>query len=391
MLSWLKLLKKEPARLATELPKLSDLDNIAGKRVLLRAGLNVPIKNGQITEQFRIEAALPTINFLKEKGAKVIIIAHIGRGSEETLEPVAQVLGEMAGVKWGGELPMGGRAALPELGEGEAVLFENLRRDPREVSGEDVFAKELASLADIYVNDAFADSHREHVSITGVPKYLPSYFGESFIKEYDALSKVLTPEHPAIFIIGGAKFETKLPLVERFSATYDKVVVSGALANDAYKAKGYEVGRSMLSDGALNLSSIISKQNVILPQMVVVEKHSIPEEKKIEDVEIDEKIVDIGISALEAMRPIFESAATILWNGPLGNYEDGFSTGTETLARLIAESSAYSVIGGGDTIASIRALGLSDKFGFLSTAGGAMLVFLETGTLPAIEAVLKRG
>lgn len=389
MRAWLDRLFNNKKKGRPDLPRLSSVTSLRGQRVLLRAGLNAPVQNGEVSERSRIEAALPTINFLKEKGAKVIVIAHIGREPEETLRPVAKILEESAGVKWGGTLDDVGRADIASLAAGEAILLENLRRDPREAAGDDTLAKELAALADIYVNDAFADSHRPHASITGVPKYLPAYFGESFIKEYEALEKVLKPQHPAVFIIGGAKFETKLPLVDRFAAVYDQVIVAGALANDLYKAKGYEVGRSLLSDTALDLAKLLSNPKIILPRTVVVEDGEESKEVGAGEVKTGERIVDIGSAAVEDLRPSLRSAATILWNGPLGDYEDGFSAGTEALARLIAESGAYSVVGGGDTIASIRSLGLSDKFGFLSTAGGAMLVFLETGTLPAIEAVLK--
>lgn len=382
------LLKKLFGGKESSLPSVMDLRNLKGKRVLLRASLNVPIKDGEVGERFRIEAALPTLNFLKSAGAKVIVIAHIGRGKEESILPVHKVLEELAGVKWGGSLAEAA-AKTASLQDGEAVLFENLRQDDREEGNDAVFAGELASLADVYVNDAFSDSHREHASIVGVPKLIPSYFGASFMKEYEALKKVMDPAHPALFIIGGAKFETKLPLVNRYAKSYDQVLVGGALANDIYKAKGYEVGTSLVSEGSPDLSALVNDPEIMTPNVVVVKGEGGAKSVEASSVQATEKILDADPAALEALRPYIESAKTILWNGPLGNYEEGFSEGTETLARMIASSSAYSVVGGGDTVASIRSLGLSDKFGFISTAGGAMLVFLETGTLPAIEAVSK--
>lgn len=387
MRSLLKLFRRgaSGAR-AASLPGLSDIKELKGKRVLLRASLNVPVENGQVTETFRLEQALPTIKYLQEQGARVITIGHIGRDPAESLAPVAEVLKEKAGVKWGG-----GEAAARDLKDGEAVLLENLRRDPREAAGDDSLAKELADLADIYVNDAFSDSHREHASIIGVPKYLPTYFGFSFLREYQALKAALDPVSPSLFVIGGAKFETKLPLILKFARRYDRVFVGGALANDIFKARGLEVGRSLVSDIDLRGSEVLGQANIVLPTDVVVagadglRRVAAPDEVQPGDV-----IYDAGPKAIEALAPLVKEAVTILWNGPLGNYEKGFAEGSEALARLIASSDARSTIGGGDTIASIRRLGLSDQFDFLSSAGGAMLVFLETGTLPAIDAVSQQ-
>ena len=377
---------KPAPHMANRLPSVEDVDGLKGKRVLLRASLNAPIKDGQVTERFRLEQAVLTINYLKDKGAKVVLIGHIGREPEETLEPVSTVLAEMAGVKWGKD----DYAAVDSLQNGEALLLENLRRDPREGEGDDTLAKELAALADVYVNDAFSDSHRAHASIVGVPKYLPSYFGLSFIREYEALCQVMEPEHPALFIIGGAKFETKMPLVARYASLYDHVFIGGALANDVFKAKGYEVGQSLVSDIDLRDSEILALTNMVIPTDVVTEGGVERREVGARSVLKEEVILDVGPVTLKKLEPLVKEAKTILWNGPLGNFEKGFSFGTETLARMVADSSAYSVVGGGDTIAAIRSLGLEERFGFMSTAGGAMLVFLETGTLPAIDAVTSK-
>lgn len=371
-----------------DLPSILNVEDLKGKTVLLRASLNVPIKNGEVVECFRIESALETIKFLQNAEAKVVLIGHIGREPIETLEPVHRVLTTLVGSKWGGVIS-GAKEQLSSLQNGEVILFQNLRQDQREEDNDDVFAKELASLADIYVNDAFADSHRKHASIVGVPKYLPSYFGASFIKEYKALSTVMEPKRPSLFIIGGAKFDTKLPLILRYAKEYDQVFIGGALANDLFRARGLPVGQSLVSDIDLKDSELLSCQNIILPESVVVDGLAGKLEKDISEVNADEKILDAGRKSLESIKDLVKTASTILWNGPLGNYEMGFASGTETLAKMIAESGAYSVVGGGDTIASIRSLGLSDKFSFLSTAGGAMLTFLETGTLPAIDAVLR--
>ena len=371
-----------------DLPAVRQLNDLKGKRVLLRASLNVPIENGKVAETFRLEQALPTIDFLKEQGAKVIVIGHIGREPEESLEPVHKALSKMTEIAWGGDLKEAA-AVVSALRDGEAILLENLRQDARESAGDESLAKELAALADIYVNDAFSDSHREHASITGVPMYLPSCFGDGFLREYKELKKAMKPEHPSLFILGGAKFETKMPLVERYTAIYDVIYVGGALANDIYKAKGYEVGTSLVSDIDLSKNTIIEDPKIMVPGDVVVEDGDGKKEVGIRAILPDESILDIGPVSLKELDALVSEAKTILWNGPLGNFEKGFSMGTEMLAQSIARSNAFSVVGGGDTIAAIRSLGLTDRFGFMSTAGGAMLVFLETGTLSGIEAVLK--
>ncbi len=370
------------------LPTIQDIKGLKGKRVLLRASLNAPVEDGKVTETFRLEQALESIEFLKNAGAKVIIIGHIGRKENESLKPVREALGLLTRVEWGGEIS-GASEKLAHLENGEAILLENLRQDPREGGNDDSFAQELAALGDLYVNDAFSDSHREHASIVGVPKYLPSYFGLSFLREYDALLKVMEPSHPAVFILGGAKFETKLPLVTRYAQIYDQIFIGGALVHDILKAQGYEIGKSLVSPIDLTGNPILDLENISVPSDVVVTDGVTRREVGVRAVLPEEFIYDAGPKTLKELEQLLHDAKTILWNGPLGNFEKGFSFGTETLARMVASSSAYSVVGGGDTIAAIRSLGLQGQFGFLSTAGGAMLVFLEKGTLPAIDAVLS--
>ncbi len=389
MRNWLRFFEFSSTK-PTRLPSIDDVGTLRGRRVLLRASLNVPIKDGVVTERFRIKQALPAIKSLQNQGAKVVVIGHIGRESEETLEPVFQVLKEFVGAKWGGVLDQNSASKTRDLSEGEVLLFENLRRDHREGDNDDSFAVELAALADFYVNDAFSDSHREHSSIVGVPKHLPSYFGPSFIKEYEALCKALNPESPSIFVLGGAKFETKMPLVKKMAEKYDKVFIGGALANDIFKAKGLPVGQSLVSSVSLAGDDLLKNSKIIIPVDVVTSGPEGQRTIRPEDVTAEEKIMDAGPASISMVSPYIKSAKSILWNGPLGNFEQGFASSTEELAKLIAESSGKSVIGGGDTIASIHRLEIDDKFTFVSTAGGAMLTFLETGTLPAIDAIKKR-
>ncbi len=376
----------------TELPSVCSLDDLNGQYVLVRTSLNVPIVNGEVQNQFRLMRALPTINFLRKQGARVIIASHIGDDHTLSMEPVFNVLKEHLPLTFSPEV-VGSKTSMLRDGlkDGEVLLLENLRKDPREKKNDADFARALSDLADHYVIDDFTSGHREHASIVGVPAFLPSYIGMTFKHEYEELTKALEPKHPALFILGGAKFDTKMPLVEKFLELYDRVFIGGALANDLIKAKGYEVGTSLVSDVSFVGNPLLEHPKLMMPIDVVVDEGR--EGKRtvaIDAVAPDEKILDVGPATLVMLAPLIKNAKTILWNGPLGNYELGFDEQTVTTAKLIAESNGYSILGGGDTIAAIEALGVQEKFGFLSTAGGAMLTFLELGTLPAIEAI-KRG
>jgi 3-phosphoglycerate kinase len=371
-----------------QVKKISDETDLKGKYVLLRSSLNVPVKDGQVVNQFRIVRAVPTIKHLLDQGARVILIGHIGRDPKETLKPVADVLGEMFPVIWAGLLKgdVVDRMRL-ELKDGEILMLENLRSDERETENNPAFASELAAMADIYVDDAFAAAHREHASVVGVPALIPGYVGINFCMEYEELKRTLKPEHPSLFILGGAKFETKMPLVKKFLNSYDHIFIGGALANDFFKAKGFEVGKSLVSDIDLSDSDFLNNEKIIIPVDVVVDG---PDGKRTvapDEVTAEETILDAGPETIKLLSLYTRGAKTILWNGPLGNYEEGFADGTESLAKLVAESGAYSVVGGGDTVAAIESLGLSGQFGFMSTGGGAMLEFLEHGTLVAIDAL----
>jgi phosphoglycerate kinase len=271
---------------------------------------------------------------------------------------------------------------------GQILLLENLRRDPREASNDEGFAKELASLADIYVDDAFAAAHREHASMVGVPKFLPHYAGLLLRDEVEHIDAARMPKHPSFAILGGAKFETKAPLISLLLERYDKVFITGALANDVFKARGLEVGVSLISK-ELPKQEVLDNPHFIAPIDVTVER---PDKqartKKPEEVKPDEKIVDIGPDTLALLAPIIQSASFILWNGPTGLYEDGYVHWSHAIAERISESNAQKVLGGGDTIAVIEKTAIpQNTLGFLSTGGGAMLEYLLKGTLPAIEAL----
>lgn len=367
---------------------VADIGDVRGKRVIVRASLDVPIENGIVTNEFRVKKALPTIEFLKNKGARVVVLTHVGRDPENTTEPIFHAMEKYLSLKHiEGVRGEGTAHMVATLEDGEVLLLGNLRAHKEEEENDEVFAAELALYGDYFVNDAFAVSHRAHASIVGIPAHIPGYGGLTFMEEYENLSKALTPQHPALFILGGAKFETKQPLIERYADSYDYVVLGGALANDFLKARGLPVGKSLVSAVDLSENPLIRKENILVPVDVVLQDRR---EVVAEDVGSEDKILDIGMRSVELLAPRIKEAKTILWNGPLGYYEGGFDGATKAVAQLIAESNAFSVVGGGDTVAAIESSGLSEKFGFLSTAGGAMLEFLEKGSLPGIE-ILNKG
>lgn len=365
---------------------VKDIGDINSKTVFVRADFNVPVSNGVITDDFRIQKTLGVIRFLKEKGARIVLASHF-EGEGGSLAPVAKALEQyfpIAFVK--NYYPQKPEEIETALSDGNVVLLENLRTYKEEKENSEEFAKHLASFADLYVNEAFASSHRAHASVVGIPKFLPAYAGFVFGEEVTELSKALHPEHPFVFVLGGAKFETKIPLIEKFYALADKVFIGGALANDFIKAAGFGTGTSLLSSSEVDVKKFISDK-LIMPIDVLVKSGDGVVTKKVEDITAEDYIVDVGPQTLELVKPVVASAKCVLWNGPLGNYELGYKNATLTLAKSIAESGALSIVGGGDTVASIAELNLSEKFSFISTGGGAMLDFLANETLPGIQAL----
>jgi phosphoglycerate kinase len=314
---------------------IEEANIIEGTRVFVRVDWNLPMgEAGEILDASRIEASLSTIEYIKSKKGMPIIASHFGR-EEDSIKPVIDFA----------------RKNYSILAEGVEFL-ENLRKNQGEETDSEDFAKELASKTDIYINEAFSVSHREHASIVSVPKFLPHFAGFRFLEEYENLSKAFNPEHPFFLILGGAKFETKLPLVEKFLDIADDIFIGGALA---VKASEMEIA---------------SNSKIIFP---------------VGDI----AALDANTETLEVLERKIREAKFILWNGPLGNYEKGFVAGTVALARMLAESFAKLIVGGGDTLAVIKS-DIKNKIsthGFVSTAGGAMLDFLANGTLPGIEAL----
>lgn len=378
------------------LPSVSDLKELSGKYVLLRGALNVPVKDGVVQNQFRLMRGMSTLNYLTQAGARVILCGHISNNKEtekeESLKPVFEVLKQHVNIVMSNEVVSPHSKHLrDELKDGEVLLLENLRRDPREKKNDADFARALADLADFYVNDAFPVSHRKHASVVGVVQFLPAYVGLNFINEMEELNKTLKPDSPSLFLLGGAKFSTKMPLVEKYLDIYDRVFVGGALANDFFKVKGLEVGKSLVSDvEEAQMHKLLDNKKIVLPADVTVMGEGGIRTCLPEEVKPEESIMDAGPHTTDLLGGLIKEAKVILWNGPFGSYEKGFDRETVATAKLIAESEAYSLIGGGDTIAAIESLNCQEKFSFLSTAGGAMLTYLEYGTLPAIDAILSK-
>ncbi|HEY0964702.1 MAG TPA: phosphoglycerate kinase [Candidatus Paceibacterota bacterium] len=366
---------------------ITEVADLRGKRVIVRASLNIPLEeDGSIRNAFRLTRALATLRYLHEQGARTVIISHIGRKPEETLKPIFAALEKHLPIHWGGAVTgdeFKERAAL--ISDGSFLMAENLRQDDREEANDEAFARTIAQFGDIYVNDAFAEAHREHASLFALAKLLPAYAGLTLREEVEQLRKVMVPQHPSLFLLGGAKFETKMPLVEKYLTEYDHVFVGGALANDVFKAKGYEVGTSLVSDVSLAGAAFLQSPKLLIPIDVVVKGPQGIRTCAPNEVAPDESIFDCGDTTIAMLAEHIKQAATVLWNGPFGNYEGGFKKSTEDTMHLLAESKAYSVVGGGDTVAAIEALGLNDKLGFVSIGGGAMLTYLEHGSTPVLD------
>ena len=352
----------------------------------MRVDFNVPVKDGVVTDDFRIRKVLPTIQFLQNAGAKIILLSHIGREKTDSLLPASVVLEKSVHHTF---VPDFETFDSTKMNDGDVVLCENLRKWDGEKSGDENFAENLAKLGEIYVNEAFPVSHREDASVFLLPKLLPAYFGLLFNEEFENLSLAFGEYHPFLVILGGAKFETKLPLVTKYLVTADTVFVGGALANDFFKLKGYDVGTSLVDGNIPGLQHLLSNKKLVLPVDVVTEGKTV----RMANGSVSSifgKIMDAGPETVKILEEYISKAEFILWNGPLGNFEVGYEDATIAIARAIEQSHARSVIGGGDTAASIEKCHISKPNIFVSTAGGAMLDFLANGTLPGIEAILHK-
>lgn len=373
---------------------LRDIGDVKDVPVMVRAALNVPIKDGKVANSFRLRQALPTIEALRKKGARVVLVGHIGDKGTETLLPVAEAMREFIPRLAFCPTSIGEEATkmIEALHPGDVLMLENLRRHKGEQGNDEGFAQELASLASIFVEDSFDVCHRAHASVVGVPKFLPSYAGLLVEDEVRELSRALKPKRPSLAVIGGAKFSTKEPVIEKLLGSYDRVFVGGALSNDFLKAKGMPVEASLISEAdEAAIKKLLKHPRLVLPSDEIYAVPGAPVSASraglLDGKAPYEAILDNGPRTLAKLESMVMESKTILWNGPLGSYEAGYSEGTERLARAIAKSGAHSVIGGGDTIAAIEKLGLSSRISFISTGGGAMLDFMAQGNLPGLQAL----
>lgn len=347
------------------------MSDLAGKKVFVRVDWNVPIAEGAVVDDFRMRASIPTIEYLLNAGAEIQLATHLADKTFDTQVLFAYAVAHFGWEKYGGCVAM-----LP-----------NLRANAGEEANDDSFARALAKGIDLYVNDAFAVSHRAHASVVGVPKYVPIACGGFLLeKEVRELSRVFTPEHPFVAVLGGAKFDTKLPLVRRFVEVADTIFISGALCVEFFRSKGYEMGCSLASTAFHDVGEFLHNPKIRLPVDVVTQSREV---KTPESVGKDDMVLDVGPATLREMEESVKSAKLTVWNGPLGKYEDGFVEATDEFANMLAVAPGYSILGGGDTIASLEKLNILDKIGFVSTGGGAMLDFLANKTLPGIEVLSK--
>lgn len=386
--------------------KMTDLD-LKGKRVLIRSDLNVPVKDGKVTSDARITASMPTINFALKAGARVMVTSHLGRpeegvySEENSLKPVADVIAGSLGksVRLIKDWVDGGF----DVAEGELVLLENCRFNKGEKKSLDETAKKYAALCDVFVMDAFGTAHRAEASTHGVAKYAPvAAAGILLTEELAALTKaLLSPARPMVAIVGGSKVSTKLTVLESLSEKCEQLVVGGGIANTFLKAAGKNVGKSLCEDDlvptAQALMKKMSARGATIPiatDVVVGKKFDANEpavQKSADDVTDDDMIFDIGPKSAQELADIIMKAGTVVWNGPVGVFEfDQFGAGTKTIAMAIANTKAFTLAGGGDTIAAIQKYDIYDKVSYISTAGGAFLEFLEGKILPAVEILEQR-
>ena len=389
---------------------IRDVD-VKGKRVLLRVDYNVPLDEAmKITDDTRIQKSLPTIRYLIENGAKVILMSHLGRPKGHVvdkyrLDPVAKRLGELLGKKvlklneiYSEEVLQ----AVNSLADGEVMMIDNLRFDPREEKNDPEFSRMLASLGDIYVDDAFGAAHRAHASVEGVTKYLPAYAGFLMESEINSLYPLLeSPGRPFIAILGGSKVSDKLKVIQNLLAKVDSLLIGGGMCFTFLKAQGIGVGKSILEEDQLDYCKDVLKEagkrkvKILLPVDAVAANAFAADAQfttvDIKFIRMDWMGLDIGPKTVELFKQEINGAKTIFWNGPMGVFEwSNFEAGTKAVAQIVAQAKAFTVIGGGDTVAAVRKYGVEDKIDHVSTGGGASLELLEGRELPGITALLNK-
>jgi len=382
---------------------------LKGKKVLLRVDLNVPMKNGIITETSRIEKILPTIKLLIEKEAKIIILSHIGRPKGKivegmSLEPISKKISEFLNKEVlfdKNQINENTISKINKISNGSIMMLENIRFNEGEEINDKEFSKKIASLGDIYINDAFSCSHRAHASIEGITKHISSYFGLQITEEINALKRITSEiKKPITLIIGGSKISTKIKIIKNLIKKFDDIIIVGGMANTMLKHTGSKIGKSIYEHDCENLiKEILEKSKayncqINCPIDVIVSKnlHGTGKNKEIREIENDEMILDIGPKTILSIKKIIDSSNTVLWNGPAGYFENSnFANGTKEIIKIITEKTLkdkiFSVAGGGETVAAINKFNKFDSFTFVSTAGGAFLEFLEGKKLPGISAI----
>ncbi|MDD4901066.1 MAG: phosphoglycerate kinase [Patescibacteria group bacterium] len=379
---------------------IRNLKSLRGKTVFLRADLNAPIKGRIIKDDYKIVAILPTIRFLLRHNCRLIIATHLADG-KATTKPIAKRLASLLDkkIKFAGDYNSGRLAKLREKMKAKDIIFlENLRFNSGEEKNDSHFAKELAKLADLYVNDAFAVCHRNHASMSAIKRYLPSYAGLLLEKEILNLEKILRPNQPLISIIGGAKIETKIALLNNLAKKSYRVLIGGALANNFIAAHGFKIGKSLADKASIKIAAGLIKKykNIILPvDVIVAEKvnsdHAVF--KPVNQVKKSEIILDIGPGTVKLFAHFLKTSQTIIWNGPLGYFEnEHFKHGTMSIARLVATRSsghAFGAVGGGETIQALKMTGMEHYIDWISTGGGAMLAFLGGEPMPGLRGIVK--
>ncbi|MEZ5537380.1 MAG: phosphoglycerate kinase [Thiolinea sp.] len=386
--------------------KMTDLD-LAGKRVLIREDLNVPVKDGKVTSDARIRASLPTIKHAMEAGAKVMLMSHLGRPAEGepadefSLAPVANHLSGLLGKDVA--LVTDYLDKAPDMADGDVVLLENVRFNAGEKKNDEALSKQYAALCDVYVMDAFGTAHRAQASTHGAGQFAPvACAGPLLAGELEALGKALdNPARPLVALVGGSKVSTKLTVLESLSKVVDQLIVGGGIANTFIAAEGHNVGKSLYEADLIDTCKTLTANakarggDIPVPTDVVCGKEFSPEAaaetKNVADVADDDMIFDIGPDSASALAEVIRNAGTIVWNGPVGVFEfDQFGEGTKAISMAIAESSAFSVAGGGDTLAAVDKYEIADKVSYISTGGGAFLEFLEGKQLPAVAMLEER-
>lgn len=364
------------------------------KRVLMRVDFNVPVIKGHVQDDMRIQKTLPTIKALRGRGHKIILLSHLEdeNGNTPTLLPVATYV-RMHGIRdllFARDLEISSvQKKIESMDPGDILLVENIRKDDREKKNSAAFAEELASLGDVFMNEAFSASHRAHASIVGVPRHLPSYAGPLFQKEVQELSRAFRPPHPFLLVLGGRK-PVKLTLLEHFLRKADAVIAGGAIANTILAARGISVGASVIEEvDAKVMQTLAHSRKILLPRDVIVERNARKKVVELDTIEPADKIFDLGPSTMNDARLLVAKSRFIVWNGPLGYTEKGYTDATDEFIGMLKTGKRIVITGGGDTIAFLHQHKLLHAFSFVSTGGGAMLDFLSEHTLPGIEALLR--